>query len=154
MDELLLQIRDKSNGLIELLGFSGEPIVTKRESIYFVNIIVEDSPSYLIGRGGETLEAVQHILRIMLLSDGIPYENKIVIDINGYRNKRTSVLEKKAREIAHRVRTSGKEEVLSPMNSFERRLVHTIISNIADVESESSGERESRRVVVRPGKAK
>jgi spoIIIJ-associated protein len=154
MEEITVKIKDKSKDLVELLGFAGEPIITKRDSVYFVNIITEDSPSFLIGRGGETLDALQHMLRILLFNDGLSYENMIVVDINGYRNKKTANIEKRVKEIAHKVRESGIEEILEPMNSFERRVIHMAITNIADVESESVGERHDRRVKIKPKKSK
>lgn len=152
MDELITKIKEKSDGLVKSLGFIGEPIITKRDAVYFVNIITEDTPSFLIGRGGETLDALQHMLRMLLFSDGLPYEHTIVVDINGYRTKKTANLEKRAKELAHKVRFSGIEEILPPMNSFDRRAIHVAIQNIADVESESIGERRDRRVKIKPKK--
>lgn len=154
MDELIIKIKDRSDSLIDSLGFSGEAIVTKRESVYFVNYIIADSPSFLIGRGGDALEALQHVVRILLRGDGLPFGYSLVVDINGYKNKKSDMLEKRAKEIAHRVRTSGVEEILEPMNSYERRVIHTIIGNIADVESGSVGEREDRRVMIKPKTSK
>ncbi len=152
MEELVIKIQDRSNNILETLGFSGEAIVSKRNSAYFINFIVDDSPAFLIGRGGEALDALQHVIRILLRGEGFPLGYTLIVDVNGYRNKKASMLEKTAREVAHRVRSKGKEEVLPPMNSFERRVIHTLISNIADVESESIGERDERRVVIKPKK--
>jgi len=154
MDELIIKIKEKSDNLLDLLGFSGEAIVTQRDSVYFVNYIIEESPAFLIGRGGDSLDALQHIVRILLRGDGLPYGCSLVVDINNYKTKKSGLLEKRAREIARRVRESGIEEELEPMNSYERRVIHTIITNIADVESGSIGERERRRVVIKPKKSK
>jgi len=154
VDELIIKIKDRSNSVIELLGFSGDAIVTKRDSVYFVNYIIEDSPSFLIGRGGDALEALQHIVRVLLRGDGLPYGYSLVVDINGYKVKKSGLLEKRAKEIARRVVESGAEEELEPMNSYERRVIHTIIGNLADVESGSVGEREERRVVIKPKKTR
>jgi spoIIIJ-associated protein len=153
MDELIIKIKDHSNNLVELLGFSGEAVVSKRDSVYFVNLIIEDSPSFLIGRGGDALEALQHIVRMLIRSEGLPIDHSLVVDINGYKHKKTGMLVRKARDVAHRVRISGLEEELAPMNSYERRVIHTIITNIADVESESVGERHERRVKIKPNKS-
>jgi spoIIIJ-associated protein len=154
MDELVIKIKEKSDSLIESLGFSGEAIITRRDSVYFVNYIIEDSPAFLIGRGGDALDALQHIVRVLTRGDGLPYGYSLVVDINNYKTKKSGLLEKRAREIAHKVRESGREEELEPMNSYERRVIHTIITNIADVESGSIGEREDRRVVIKPKKNK
>lgn len=111
-----------------------------------------DEPAVLIGRGGEGLESLQHVLRLLLGEAISEIGNILVVDINGYREKRISSIEKSARETAFKVISSQIEVELPPMNAFERRTVHTLISNMADVESESSGDYRNRRVVIRPKK--
>lgn len=151
MNEHVLKIKDISEGFVANLGFSGEAIITQRDNTYFVNFQIEE-PMYLIGRFGDGLEALQHVLRLLISRELLPNSVLVVVDINGYRNRRSEVLEKHAREIAHKVRTEGIEIELDPMNSFERRIVHTLVGNIADVESESRGDRRDRRVVIKPKK--
>jgi spoIIIJ-associated protein len=111
-----------------------------------------EDPGYIIGKQGEALEALQHVLRMILNRELELTDTLIVIDINGYREKRTKGIEQKARELAHKVRTTGKEIELPFLNSFERRVVHSIVSTIADVESESRGEGLERRLVIKPKK--
>lgn len=151
MHKHIEKIKGKAKEVTELLGFSSDVIVVERGNVISVNFQV-DEPAVLIGRGGEGLESLQHILRLLLGETIYEIGGILVVDINGYRDKKASSIEKMAREIAHRVRTSGTEEELPPMNSFERRLVHTLITNIADVESGSVGDRLDRRVVIKPKK--
>lgn len=143
------KIKEKSKEIAELLGFSADVIISKRGNVLSVNYQL-DEPAVLIGRGGEGLESLQHILRLLLGALLVESGNILIVDINGYRNKKAASIEKMARESALRVIASGIEIELPPMNSFERRTIHTLIGNMADVESESRGERASRRVVIKP----
>jgi len=151
MQEHIEKIKGKAKEVTELLGFSTDVIVVQRDNVISVNLQV-DEPAVLIGRGGEGLDSLQHVLRLLL--GGITNEigSILVVDVNGYRGKKAASIEKMAREIAHRVRTSGVPEELPAMNSFERRLVHTLVSTIADVESGSEGDYTNRRVIIRPKK--
>jgi len=152
MEELILKIKNKSNDIVGLLGFDAEAIVSKRDNIFFVNFQLDD-PVFLIGKGGITLDSLQHILRLVIkkeLADAA--DCNIVVDINSYKNKKTSNLEKRVRDAAYKVRTTGIVYEFEPMSSYERRLVHTLVSNFADVESESVGEKHERKVHVKPKK--
>jgi len=134
--------------LVKSLGFDSDIIISERNSAILVNI-QEENPVLLIGRHGETLESLQHIVKAML-----QHETKelipVVIDVNGYKTKRIEILEKRVKDIARKVRETGVEEELEPMNSYERRVVHTAVSNIADVETESIGFGRDRKIVIKP----
>lgn len=151
MHEHIEKIKSKAKEVTELLGFGADVIVVQRENVVCVNLQV-DEPAVLIGRGGEGLDSLQHVLRLLLGKTTNEIGTILVVDVNGYRDKKASSIEKMAREIAHRVRTSGIQEELPAMNSFERRLVHTLVSSIADVESGSEGDYTNRRVVIKPKK--
>lgn len=151
MEELILKIKDNSKNLLDLIGFEGVPVVTFRENVVFVNIQV-DSPALLIGKGGEGLEALQHVLRSIMGKELADHEKTIVIDIAGYRDKKTESMKKYAKEKAFAVLATGISEELSPMSSYDRRIVHMVVSTIADVESESVGMGRERRIVIKPMK--
>jgi len=152
MEEYIVKIKDESKRIIGILGFEVDPIVSQRDRAYVINIQVDD-PSLLIGRGGEVLESLQHVLRL-LLRDVVEEGGLIVIDVNGYREKKSKMLEAKAKELAYSVRERGIEIELMPMNSFERKIIHTTVALISDVTSESRGDRSERRVVIKPKKSK
>jgi len=151
MHEHIEKIKEKSKEVVGLLGFSADVIAVQRNSVLFLNFQV-DEPAVLIGRGGEGLESLQHVLRLLLGKIVSETGNILVVDINGYRDKRISSIEKMARETALKVMSEKVEIELPLMNAFERRAVHTLISNMADVESESSGDHRNRRVVIKPKK--
>lgn len=145
------KIKRHSKELLNKLGFDAEPIVTQQDEIIFVNLQI-DSPGLLIGRGGEGLEALQHILRLLISRDEEITTTNVVIDIAGYRDKKIENVKKLAREKAYLVLSTGIAETLPEMSSYERRIAHMVVTNIADVETESVGEGRERKVVIKPKK--
>lgn len=148
-----IKIKKHSKELLFKLGFDAEPVVTQQEEIIFVNIQL-DAPGLLIGRGGEGLEALQHILRLLILRDEEITCSNIVIDIAGYRDKRIKNVEELARDKAYLVISTDIEEIMPPMSSYERRIVHLVCAKIAGIETESIGEGGGRKVVIKPKKVK
>jgi len=105
----------------------------------------------LIGPAGATLEALQELTRLAVAqSTGV--RSRLMLDIGGFRAKRRADLTALAGEAAQRVAQSRQPERLSPMNPFERKVVHDVIASVTGVHSESEGEEPSRRVVVLPDK--
>jgi spoIIIJ-associated protein len=105
----------------------------------------------LIGPEGATLEALQELTRLAVAqSTGV--RSRLMLDIGGFRAKRRADLSDLAQGTAERVAQSGQPERLSPMNPFERKVVHDVIAAAPGVRSESEGEEPNRRVVVLPEK--
>jgi spoIIIJ-associated protein len=103
----------------------------------------------LIGPDGATLEALQELTRLAVAqSTGV--RSRLMLDIGGFRAKRRADLTSLASAAAERVAQSRQPERLSPMNPFERKVVHDVIAAAAGVHSESEGEEPNRRVVVLP----
>lgn len=115
-----------------------------------INIETEIS-GLLIGRHGETLESLQHLLRLLVSKEQEEFI-PLVLDIAGYRQARQQELEELARNIALKVKNLGGEEILPSMSAYERRLVHLILQDIPGIESASEGEEPYRRIVIRPKK--
>jgi spoIIIJ-associated protein len=109
----------------------------------------EDDMSLLIGRHGQTLEAIQELTR-MAVSRRLDQRVRVIIDVEDYRKRRESRLEERARELAERAVESGRDQELEPMNSYERKLVHDAASSVGGVETISRGEEPGRYVVIRP----
>jgi spoIIIJ-associated protein len=113
--------------------------------------IVGGNLSTLIGPDGATLEALQELTRLAVAQDtGV--RSRLMLDIGGFRAKRRSDLTALAGEAARRVAQSRQPERMSPMNPFERKVVHDVIAGVSGVHSESEGEEPNRRVVVLPDK--
>ncbi|MEC9293879.1 MAG: RNA-binding cell elongation regulator Jag/EloR [Chloroflexota bacterium] len=103
----------------------------------------------LIGRRGETLQALQFIVR-MVTNRQLGRKAHVDIDIEDYRERRVQMLRRLARRTAGRVGSSGREYTLEPMSPAERRIVHMSLASHDDVRTESEGEGNQRRVVIFP----
>ena len=108
----------------------------------------EDDMSLLIGRHGQTLEAIQELAR-MAVGRHLDQRIRVIVDVEDYRKRREAQLEERAREIAQRVASEGGEEELEPMNPYERKLVHDAVAEVSGVETNSRGVEPNRFVVIR-----
>ncbi len=103
----------------------------------------------LIGRRGETLQALQFLVR-MVVSRQLGRKAFVVIDVEDYRQRRADMLRRLARRTAGRVASSGRASALDPMPPGERRIVHMALASHRRVQTESEGEGNQRRVVIQP----
>jgi spoIIIJ-associated protein len=109
----------------------------------------DDDMALLIGRHGQTLDALQELTRhVVLRKSGL--RCRVMVDVEDYKKRQRDRLASKAREIAKRVARTGREEELDPMNPYERKVVHDAVAAVAGAESSSRGEEPERRVVIRP----
>lgn len=115
---------------------------------FVINIETPDS-NLLIGQYGVTLAALQHILRLLVRRE-TEERFKFLADVNRYLQAKTDSLAEMAREAAKRAMDERKPVVLRPMSAYERRLVHMELAGNESVKTESIGEGEDRKVVVRP----
>jgi spoIIIJ-associated protein len=140
--------------LNEIFRLSGLDATAKLESIEGDTINLEANgpdAGLLIGRRGQTLHALQHLLLVMVThSDHSSHGLRLTLDADGYRKRRQEALEALARDLAIQVRESGEEAVLEPLNALERRIVHTVLQDDPDVETYSEGEGADRHVVISP----
>ena len=145
-DELVGILED----LLDKAGLDARAHVNELTGRY-VNITV-DGPdvSYLVGRRGEVINALQYLLNVIStrrLQNGV----RVVLEGNDYRKKRQEVLTKLATQIAEEVAKRGEEAVLDALPAFERRVVHKALSEFPGVVTYSEGEEPNRRVVIAPG---
>ncbi len=109
----------------------------------------DDDMALLIGRHGQTLEALQELTRhVVIRRTGL--RCRVVVDVEDYRKRQRDRLVARARDVAKRVARTGREEELDPMTPFERKIVHDAVATVEGVESSSRGEDPDRRVVIRP----
>jgi spoIIIJ-associated protein len=102
----------------------------------------------LIGRHGQTLEAIQELMR-MAVGRHLDERIRVIVDVEDYRKRREAKLEERARHLAQAVADGGPEVELEPMNAYERKLVHDAVAEIPGVETLSRGEDPNRYVVIR-----
>lgn len=101
----------------------------------------------LIGHHGETLDALQYLIALTCNRiDGDYY--RITLDCGNYREKREVTLQGLAGRISAKVKKTGRSQLLEPMNPYERRIIHAVVSDIEGVYSKSKGEEPNRRVVI------
>ncbi|MBO7217650.1 MAG: KH domain-containing protein [Clostridia bacterium] len=107
-----------------------------------------DKLGVVIGRRGETLDALQYLTSLAANTGNGYY--KVTLNIGNYREKREKTLKELAKKVSAQVLSSGRSRTLEPMNPYERRIIHTVIQEIEGVTSNSVGEGSGRRVVVSP----
>ena len=107
----------------------------------------EDS-GLLIGRRGQTLQALQFLVNLIVRKD---FDNvRVVLDVENYRQRREASLRDMAAKVAARVAQTNRAITLEPMPPADRRIIHTSLSDHPDVSTQSSGEGEGRKVTVMP----
>lgn len=109
--------------------------------------IIGDDLGILIGRRGQTLVALQYLVRLMV-ANRIKYFVPVIIDVNGYRQRRLRELRSLALRTADQVRERQMPFSLEPMPAFDRRIIHLILADHPDVTTQSVGMGEERKVVI------
>ena len=110
-------------------------------------MLASDNNAILIGKDGRTLFAIQTLIRQAVIAN-TGFNVRVQVDASGYREKKEQYLEQDVREIARQVSKTGVEAKLDPMNSYDRRIVHNVVSDFEDLTSESFGETPERYVVI------
>lgn len=142
-------VKKEINLFLEKMTFPAVISVEKEsENIFRISFQTQDA-RFLIGSQGETIESVEILLK-KIIQRKIPDFGYFYIDINDYRRQRQEFLKENAKQSAKQVRLYRKDVVLEPMSSFERRIVHVVLSEYPDIKTESIGEGLERRVVIKP----
>lgn len=140
-------IKEYIKELVNKMGLSCNLEVKKRENI--VNFtIMSNNNSILIGKNGRTLESITMIIKQVLYREIGEYF-PIVIDIGEYKLSRQQRLESLAKKVAREVALSKISAKLDPMNSYERRIVHTVLADNKKIITGSEGEEPNRYVVIK-----
>lgn len=134
--------------ILKLMELRAELIVEESPDLISIKIRGENL-GILIGSRGKTLNALQSLLNLAA-NKGAEEWRKIVIDVEGYREQRRKNLEEYAQKMAERAISERTAVALEPMNSFERRVVHTALGGNELVETRSEGEEPFRRVIISP----
>jgi len=101
----------------------------------------------LIGRRGQTLDSIQYLVSLVVNKERENYL-RVVLDTEDYRRKREQTLVRLANKLAYKVKKTGKDIVLEPMNPYERRIIHSALQGHPEVITKSQGEEPFRRVVI------
>lgn len=114
-----------------------------------VSLYTPDNARFLIGKNGQNLRALEHLVRSMFMKDNKDISG-ISVDVNDYKRSRASYVADLAKQAVSRVRNTQKAEVLSPMSAYERRVVHMELASCPDIATESIGEEPQRRIIIKP----
>lgn len=141
LEELLEEIADG-------LGLDAEVEVDERDGV-LTGRLEGDDVGLFIGRHGQTIDAVQHLAQRIVFPEG-PSSVRVIIDANGYRERRADALRAEADDAAEDALSSGKPVELDPLPPFERRIVHEYLRDRGDVETHSEGNEPERFLVITP----
>ena len=135
--------------IVEALGVDAE-VVAREEPDALVVTCSGPEVGLLIGRHGQTIDAVQYLLNVIAYRAFGEEKKDAVVDAAGYRARRQATLESLALRVADRVRDSGEREELEPMTAVERKVVHLSLKEVTGVGTTSEGTEPNRYVVVLP----
>ena len=140
-------IRAFLSGLLERMGVQAEMEISPRDN-GGVNVKLSgNGMGAIIGRRGETLDAIQHLTNYVV-NKGNDKHTHISVDAEGYRSKREESLVRLAEKMAEKAIKYKRSMALEPMNSYERHVIHTALQNYEGVTTSSTGVEPNRRVVV------
>lgn len=140
------EIKDFINELKKKMNIDINMEVKEVDDVFNV-LLISDNNSILIGKEGRTINALQLILRQTLNKYGLNI--KVNLDISNYKANKVKNIEYEIKKLARNVLDTKVEAKLDPMNSYERRVVHTVISEFEFLETESFGEEPERYVIIR-----
>ena len=138
--------REFLSGLTERMGVPAEIAVSETEEQLRM-VLSGENMSILIGRRGETLDAIQYLTSLNVNRTREDYL-RVSLDTENYRAKREEALRKLAVRMAGRCKKSGRRVALEPMNPYERRILHSALQADPDVTTHSEGEEPYRRVII------
>jgi spoIIIJ-associated protein len=153
--ELVETVRSIAQGIVEQMGFPCEVSAERTRDGIRAAVRAGERDQFLIGRDGETLAALQHLVARMLRArapeDAIP---RVEVDVAGYRDRRVESLRELARELIEEVRESGTEASTEPLSAIERRIIHLKVAEADAFTSVSVGDGLYKRVIIRRGDTK
>ena len=161
-EELNQKIETIIKDFFDKIGYSCQSVTLTQNLLYGndspglfgvvnANVQVDADVSLLLGRNGESLKALEYLIRLILVKNQIMDVN-LLVDLNDYKKERTEKISKLAKLVAEKVKRNHKSEVLFPMSSYERRLVHIELAADHEILTESVGATPNRRVVIRPSR--
>lgn len=144
-------LRDLLEEIVESLGLDAKVRIAESDGV-LTGSVEGDDVGLFIGRRGQTIDAVQHLAQRVVFRGGTP-ETRVIIDADGYRERRAEALRSIALDAAEDALRSGDAVELDPMPASERRIVHEYLRERDDVETHSEGDEPERYLVVEPSGA-
>ena len=149
-ENLIIEIKAREflEKIISSMNINVEVKSILKNRTLFIDISGDDV-GILIGKRGQTLDSLQHIITLVLNKNN-DYHISVILDAENYREKRKQTLEKLALNLAEKVKLSNKKTILEPMNNYERKIIHSTLQNYEGVITYSQGEDPNRNVIIAP----
>jgi spoIIIJ-associated protein len=147
-NELLDEIRGLISSVLEAMGFEARVEVYDAGGFIAADV-APDNTALFIGQKGETIDALQYLVNVAAFRER-PFFKRVVLDAEGYRQRRIEAIQGMAHRTARRAVRERRTVEMPPMNSSERRIVHLFLSENPGVTTESEGSGDNRRVKVSP----
>ena len=141
------QIETFIKGLLEHMDSTAVPHAWKADANTYKVELVGDDLGYLIGRRGDTLDAIQHLCNYTV-NRAVEGHIRINVDAEDYRQKREDSLRRYARKKAQQVLKARRRTTLEPMNAYERHVIHAALQDMENITTHSTGTEPNRRVVI------
>ena len=146
-EDIIKYIKDYFKDLISKMNLDGNYEVREDENIFNVTIVSNNNP-ILIGKDGKNLNSMQFLIR-QSLNKLTGMDVKVNLDVSNYRAKRIKNFEYQIKNIVREVQKTKTDTKLDPMNSYQRRIIHSLLSDFSNVTTESVGEEPNRCVVIK-----
>lgn len=147
-NDIINYAKEVINEITKLMGITVNLEVRRREENITIKIF-SDHNAVLIGKNGYTIQALQTLVRQIIYNE-VEKNISIILDVENYKEKKIKNIEYLAKKVAKEVAKTKVEAKLDSMNSYERRIVHSILSDDKYVYTESIGEEPNRCVVIKP----
>jgi spoIIIJ-associated protein len=147
-EELLGEVRELASSVLDAMGFESRIDVYDASGFIAVDV-ASDSTALFIGQKGETIDALQYLMNSAVYRKR-PFVKRVVLDAEGYRQRRTEAIQGIAHRTARRAIREGRAMELPPMSPAERRVVHIFLRSNPKVTTASEGTGENRRVKIIP----
>lgn len=147
-EELISYVKNLVQEIVKAMGINVSLEIQKKDKYLKVNMM-SDNNAILIGRNGKTIEALQILVRQTILNKINVFVN-VIMDVEEYKEKQKSNIEYLAQKLAREVVNTKKEIRMERMNSYERMVVHNVLTNFKGIKTESEGEEPERYVVIKP----
>ncbi|MDD3498640.1 MAG: hypothetical protein PHH24_04040 [Candidatus Moranbacteria bacterium] len=154
MDKKVKKIIESSTkDMTKSMGFecevSADEVSGEDGTSIVCNIKTESGSNFLIGQNGDNLQALQHLVRLIVRKK-TEERMKFILDVNSYKKEKNESIVHLANDMAKKAIEEGKVVALRPMSAYERRLVHMELSENENISTESIGEGEERKIVIKP----
>jgi spoIIIJ-associated protein len=146
-DDIKKFINEYLSNILKEMNITSKIDIEELDNVFKVKMY-SDKNSLLIGKDGRTLASLQTLLR-QTISNSINFNIKINLDASNYKAKKEQYFERDIKKILNEVMTTKSETKLDPMNSYQRRIVHSLASDYYNLETESFGEEPERYVVIK-----